>query len=271
MLTTEDAVAEPDETFTVGLTVSETSAAVKATDMGTGTIENTTVVVRVTGVITTEDDNLDLPSTLKESAGPTVMKARVATEGGVLDEPLTVTVMIENGTAAGIDYHEVAAIDITIPAQRTSATESFTLTPIDDRLVEGDETIILTGSVPGYAVEPEEITILDDDVPAFSLSVQPSRVGESDGATPLAVTAATGGVTFPDAVTVVVSVGGGTASEGTDYAEVADFDLTISAGQPSATETSTLTPVEDALHEGDETIDVTGVLRVTATRCRRPG
>ena len=85
-------------------------------------------------------------------------------------------------------------------------------------------------------------------------------MSEAAGATPMAVTITTGGVTFPDAVSVAVAVGGGTASEGVDYAEVADFDVIIPAGQTSATETFTLTPTQDGLPEGDETINIDGDL-----------
>ena len=256
----EDAVAEDDETFTVSLSVSDTPSEVTVGAPATGTIENTTVAVRVTGAIVTGDDNSTLPTTLEESAAPTMMMARASRHGDMLEE-MTVRVKIEDGTAtAGVDYVRVADLEITIPAGQTSATEMFTLTPINDTVVEGDETITLNASVPGYPVEPGTVTILDDDIPAFSLAVQPARVGETDGATPLAVTATTGNVTFPDAVTMAVRVGGGTASEGADYAEVADFDITIPAGLTSATETFILTPVEDALLEGDETIDVGGTL-----------
>ena len=256
----EDAVAEDDETFTVSLNVSDTPSEVTVGAPATGTIQNTTVAVRVTGAIVTGDDNSTLPTTVEESAAPTTMIARASRHGDMLEE-LTVRVKIEDGTAtAGVDYARVADLEITIPKGQTSATETFTLTPINDTVVEGNETITLNASVPGYPVEPGTVTILDDDIPAFSLAVQPARLGETDGATPLAVTATTGNVTFPDAVTIAVRVGGGTASEGADYAEVADFDITIPAGLTSATETFILTPVEDALVEGDETIDVGGTL-----------
>ena len=258
--TLEDAVAEDDEKFTVSLSVSDTPSEVTVGAPATGTIENTTVAVRVTGAIVTGDDNSTLPTTLQESAAPTMMIARASRHGDMLEE-MTVRVKVEDGTAtAGVDYVRVADLEITIPAGQTSATETFTLTPINDTVVEGDETITLNASVPGYPVEPGTVTILDDDIPAFSLAVQPARVGETDGATPLAVTATTGNVTFPDAVTMAVRVGGGTASEGSDYAEVADFDIIIPAGLTSATETFILTPVEDAQLEGDETIDVGGTL-----------
>ena len=63
---------------------------------------------------------------------------------------------------------------------------------------------------------------------------------------------------MPDATEVTVSVGGGTATSGTDYAAVSDFAVTIPKETASGTGTFTLTPTQDTIAEGDETIDVTG-------------
>ena len=61
------------------------------------------------------------------------------------------------------------------------------------------------------------------------------------------------------ATAVTVSVGGGTATEGTDYATVADFTLTIAAGSPTGTATFDLDPTDDTtVAEGSETVAVYG-------------
>ena len=48
------------------------------------------------------------------------------------------------------------------------------------------------------------------------------------------------------------------ATEGTDYATVSDFTVTIGAGATSGTGTFTLTPTQDTVSEGDESITVGG-------------
>ena len=53
-------------------------------------------------------------------------------------------------------------------------------------------------------------------------------------------------------------MGGGTATSGTDYAEVSDFTVTIPRESASGSGTFTLTPTQDDIAEGDETIDITG-------------
>ena len=76
----------------------------------------------------------------------------------------------------------------------------------------------------------------------------------------MTVTATLGGsATLPDATEVTVSVGGGTATSGTDYTAVDAFTVTIGANESSGTGTFTLTPTNDSLAEGEETIDVTGM------------
>ena len=60
------------------------------------------------------------------------------------------------------------------------------------------------------------------------------------------------------AVTVAVGDGGDGATEGTDYQTVSDFTVTIGAGATSGTGTFTLTPTQDSLGEGDESITVGG-------------
>ena len=53
-------------------------------------------------------------------------------------------------------------------------------------------------------------------------------------------------------------MGSGSATSGTDFAVVETFFLTISANQISGTATFTLSPVNDAIDEEDETVSVSG-------------
>ena len=86
----------------------------------------------------------------------------------------------------------------------------------------------------------------------------------------MTVTGTLDGAARTEATTVTVSVGAtvDTATAGTDYAAVADFTLTIDAGQPTGTATFTLTPTNDMLGEEDETISVTGSTPVSGLSVR---
>ena len=184
------------------------------------------------------------------------------------------TVTLEVGVDAdsateGADYANLGTRSITINAGSSSGYVEFTLTPTNDVLHEGNETISLDGTLMGVTVTDATITLTDDDAAptGITLTVSPATVGEGAGETEITVTATVNGTTrYVDAKTVTVSVGGGTATSATDYDAVANFDIVIAAGDASKAGTFDLTPTQDDLHEGSETIGLDGtVTGVTVT------
>ena len=242
---------------------------------GYGAAENFSVSVTVT-----DDDATPTALTLTADAdaGAEGVQSALAEDGGAKTARVTATlagattfatattVTVAVGAPAdsateGADYAAVADQTITIAAGQSSGQADFTLTPTQDALAEGTETISLDGSATGLTVTGAQISLTDDDAAptGIALSVSPAAVGEGAGETGVTVTATVNGATrYPEAKTVRVTVGGGTAASGTDYAAVAAFDITIGAGAASAQGTFDLTPTQDALHEGTETIDVSG-------------
>ena len=248
---TQDMIAEGDETIDVtgsatGFTVTE--AEISLTD-------DETAPTAIT--LTTS------PTSVLESASGTTVTV-TATLGGsaTLLTATEVTVSVGGGTAtSGTDYAAVSDFTVTIPKESARGTATFTLTPMNDSIAEGDETIDVTGSATGFTVTEAEITLTDDETAptAITLTTSPTSVLESASGTTVTVTATLGGsATLPDATEVTVSVGGGTATSGTDYAAVSDFTVTIPKESASGSGTFTLTPMQDSIAEGDETIDVTG-------------
>ena len=76
----------------------------------------------------------------------------------------TVVTLTLGGTAGSSDYTvNTSLASITIPANSTSATGTLELTPTDDAVVEGDETIIISGTttVTGLSVSSATITLND--------------------------------------------------------------------------------------------------------------
>ena len=106
------------------------------------------------------------------------------------------------------------------------------------------------------------MTVTDDDVPstAIALSVLPTTVREGASATRLTVTAELDASPEAAATEVTLSLAGLTATSGTDFAAVDPVTLTLPAGRVSATARITLTPVRDAIDEGDgETVRIGAV------------
>ena len=263
--TTQDALAEPDETFTVSLSVSGTAALVTATDTGTGTITNDDAAS--SGITLSVD-----PDSVAEDAGATTVTvtATLNTAARTAPTPVMVTVgATDDAATEGTDYAPVADLAMSIAAGNTADTATFTLTPTDDDVVEGDETLSVAGTttVTDLTVTDTTITITDDDGTStrITLSVSPSRVAENDTATTVTVTATLNAAarTAATPVTVAVGASGDAAAEGTDYATVSDFTMTIAAGSRADTATFTLTPIDDDLEEGSETLSVSATTTVT--------
>ena len=228
-------------------------------------------------VLTIDDDDTEStgvtlsvsPALVAENADATTVTvtATLNEDAFLPSDPRDVTVSVgAAGDAAteGIDYAAVPDLTVTIPGGSTSGSATFTLTPTDDRVVEGDETLSVTGTAERLTVRPTELTIADDDTESteVTLSVSPTLVPENAGATTVTVTATLNedafGPSDPREVTVSLGAVGDTATEGTDYARVQDFTVTIPGGETSGNATFTLTPTDDGVAEGDETLSVTG-------------
>ena len=234
-------------------------------------VSGTELTITDDEVVSTEVElTVSLRSVAEDAAG-TPVTVTGSLDGGARtsDTPVTVTVGASgDGAAEGTDYATVNDLTLTIGTGQTSGTATFTLTPTNDTLGEGDETISVTGTttVPGLSVSGTELTITDDDSVSteVELSVSLRSVAEDAAGTPVTVTGSLdGGARTSDTpVTVTVGAAGDGAAEGTDYATVNDLTLTIGTGQTSGTATFTLTPTNDTLGEGDETISVTGTTTV---------
>ena len=168
----------------------------------------------------------------------------------------------------GVDYAAVDDFMLRIPAGSSSGTEPFTLTPTDDMLFEGDESISVSGAASGLTVTAARLALTENDArPRISLSLNfASRAESAGGAQSVTVTATlletSPGVvvTLPEETVVTVTVGGGssTAVSGTDYATVDDFTVRIPAEASSGMAPFDLTPIDDAVFEGPELIFVRG-------------
>ncbi len=262
--TTQDVVHEGDETFLVQL--SDPTGATITDAEGTGTItDDDAAPTALTLTVDADTGTQGTQTAIAENGGARTVRV-TATLGGATTFATATTVGVTVGASSdsareGTDYETVADQTITIPAGQASAHADFTLTPGQDVLAEGTETITLGGTAAGLTVTGTQISLTDDDAAptGITLAVSPISIDEDDGATGVTVTATVDGATrFATEQTITVSVGGGTATSGTDYTAVADFAIAIAAGAATGTGTFTLTPNQDAVHEGDETIDVTG-------------
>ncbi len=202
------------------------------------------------------NQNLTPNVTLAADSSSVAEAAGEATITATLSATHTAAVTIDlgvSGTASTDDY-TLSAMQIVIPAGETSG--SVTVTAVQDVIDEPDETVIvdLEAATNAQEVGTQQVTvtILDDDepiVPDVTLAVDNTSIPEAAGVATFAVTlsAATTNV-----VTVDLAIGG-TATASTDYTSSG----TQVVFQPGATTASvTITAVQDAVDEPDETVVV---------------
>jgi chitinase len=236
----DDAVAEPDETFTI--TLSNASGAVIGTATATGTIEN--------------DDTPQLSiaaanSPLAEGdSGSQNMNFTVSLDRVSLTDVSVNYATLDGTASAGSDYSSTAS-SLTIPAGQQTATIAVPVA--GDTVVEAAETftVNLTGlsGDAEFAVSSAEGVISNDDTVDATAGNATVNEGD-DGQTNLVFT-----VDLASAASVPVkidwSITAGTATAGDDYVDQTGT-LTIAAGQTSGT--ITVQVHGDSLVEDNETL-----------------
>ena len=287
-----DVDAEPD-TATV-------SHAVSGADYGSVAAEDVVVTVNDDDTASTMVELTVSIEKVEEGAGA----ASVTVTGTLNEAPrasaTTVTVSVgapADAATQGTDYVTVAEFALTIDAELTSGTATFTLTPVDDDLDEEDEALAVAGTttVPNLNVTGIRMTIADDDTrgvevtptsltvpegsdstytvvlesePTGSVTVTPSVGGNSD------VTVSPSPLTFTpsdwnEARTVTVSAVDDVDAQpdtamvshvvsGADYGSVAADDVAVTvADDDSASTTVELAVSLDRVEEGAGATSVT--------------
>ena len=188
--------------------------------------------------------------TTAESSTLTLRSRLFVTRSGTSASDLPVRYSVGGSATPGIDYTTLSGTAV-IPAGQTTA--SISVSPINDWSFEGTETVIVSLTpTADYLVTSgtATVTILDDDLPevAIAATSQASEQGRTAG---FLTATRTGSTASPLAVRYTI---GGTATPGVDYATLSGT-LVIPAGQSSAK--ITVTPVDDAISDPDESIIIT--------------
>ena len=163
------------------------SHTVSGADYGANGVTAAAVAVSVTdtGTITADIGlTLDDASLLPEGGGLRRLVATVELLSGERTSALLVPVTVGGGTAEeGSDFQaSPSQFTVRIPAGATSRTATFTLTPVDDGLDEGDETVLVRAQAPAglEADEGVTLTIADDDT--RGVTVAPTALSFAEGA-----------------------------------------------------------------------------------------
>jgi hypothetical protein len=245
---TDDTTSEATETVTLNL------AAGTGYNLGTAKTATVNIADNDIPVITIAATDATAGETLTtQTANPgRLTLARIGNLASALTVNYTVTGTATNGT----DY---TGLPGTVSFAAGAATTVIDITPLDETISEATETLTLNlAAGTGYSLgstTTASVRILDNDIPVITIAATDATAGETlttQTANPGRFTVTRIG-NLASALTVNYTVTG-TATNGTDYTSLPGT-VTFAAGVSTAI--VNVTPTDDAVFEGDETVLVT--------------
>ena len=173
------------------------------------------------------------PASIREDGGTATVT--VTRTNGDDTQALVVNLSSNDATEASVPA------TVTIPANSTSTT--FTVTGVDDALLDGIQTATIAAAASGYT--GDSVSVQVSDYETVTVTVNPGSISENGGT-------ATGTITRSNtnnSSALVVTL----ASSDTTEARVPNL-VTIPAGQASAT--FTVTAQDDSLLDGTQTVTI---------------
>ena len=186
------------------------------------------LAVLVSGPVVTETESSDeepeisAQQTVQADLELSVNPASVREDAGETD--IEVTVQVTDDTAVDADTYVLLSISgeglntryliglttLRIPAGEKRATETLTLTPINDDVIDADLPIVISGNAGGgKTVESTTLTLIDDDKDSqnIHLSVDVAELTRFDDATEITVTATLDGKVLSEATSFSLIIG----------------------------------------------------------------
>ncbi len=176
------------------------------------------------------------PHTVSEAAGVTTLTVTATLDGKVLDAARTVTISVDDASAASrdVDYSALFNPLLVIPAGSTSGSVALLIDPTADSEDEGNETITLRGAIAGLTGGSAAITLSDSE--AVAPEPEATSLAFADGASVADV--------MSTASTAIASVELPAAAGGTGDISYSVSDLPAGLAFDAATRTISGTPAE---------------------------
>jgi hypothetical protein len=279
---TNDAFLEADETFSVDLSSLVINGSGGADDVTLGGVtsfavtiddnESATLAVEATSSIAEESG--------AQNAGTVTLTITGSADSGTfqLGNGIAVTADITDATGGSAtdttDFGSVGTQTVTFDTNAaTGATQSASVTPVNDQFLETNETInllldnLVAAGTDASLGNANNVTTIDDDE-AATLDINATSTlaegggAQSSGVVTLTITGSGTGAGFQLGAGIsltadVTDATGGSATDTTDFGSVGTQTLTFDSNAATAsTQSATLTPVDDQRVEGDETINL---------------
>ena len=234
------------------------------------------LILAPAAVLTTQEDataqtlvNLAVePASVDEDGGPQVVTIRASVPDSAT-APIIIALnpVLEESTVTLPDDLVATPLDqpIVIATGQTEGVLAVTVTPIDDEIYEGTETLAVVGvGIPSGELLTTVATLEindDDPMPTFTLSASPEAVDEGGGPQVVTVKAtATIASSVPTTIALRPVPDQSTAAVPDDLvATPLDQPIVIAAGETEGVLEVTVVPTDDDIYEGTETFVVVGV------------
>ncbi len=173
------------------------------------------------------------PNSISEFSGQAL--GRVVRSNSDTTAALVVSLISSDTSEANVP------VTVTIPAGQASST--FTVTAVDDSLLDGTQTVSVTASAVGYQASTSSVDVTDYET--LTLTIDPSSISERGGQATGRVTRSNTDTTAPLTVQIVSNQ----PAEATVPAT-----LTIPSGQASAT--FVISAVDETVVDGPKSFDI---------------
>ncbi len=269
----DDNIDEANETLSLGFgTLPEGYSAGDPATAAITITDNDAAPTAITLTVDTDTSTNAAESTVAEEGGAETVRV-TATVGGAtrFGTAQSVTVSVGAGSdsaTSGTDYTAVTDKMITIAAGADSGMVTFTFTPTDDDVDEGDESVTLSANHSSIMITDISFTITDDDTAGVTIteSSDSTSVGENGGTDTYTVVLDS----KPTAnVTVEVTSGTPTAAQvdgpGGNTTPKNSEMLTFTTTNWATAQTVTVTGVNDNVDNPNDKRDVTLTHAVSST------
>ena len=198
-------------------------------------------------------------SSIAENGGTSIVTVTTGT-GSTYATDQAIMLSLSGTATVASDYSVDSTLTLPAGVGSGASTVTTTVTGVDDRIDDDDETVVINASRGGTGFgSPQAVAITDDDAaPVLVFSALPASIAENGGVSTVTVGTGTGS-TYATAQTITLAVAG-TAIEGSDY-KIGSRTLTLPAGVGSiaSSVTTPVTGLDDGLFEGeaDQTVLVT--------------
>ena len=148
------------------------------------------------------------PASVREDAGETDVEVTVQVTDDTAVDADTYVLLSISGEGLNTRYR-IGLTTLRIPAGEKRATETLTLTPINDDVVDADFPIEIRGHAGIKTVESTTLTLVDDDKDSqnIHLSVDIAELTRFEGATEITVTATLDGKVLNEATRFSLTIG----------------------------------------------------------------